>query len=227
MFVSCFGNFNLLDSKGLGVANIGQVRNKLEAIHNLATSTAALDTEAQDATEAFLEVLGRDFVGRMASQSWVRDPGDCGTLLEVLSERQCVLGVSFGAQAERLDTQEQLLSGKRVEASAEIAQNLNSSADDEGNVAKRLEKLEAMVALGWLVELREALCVGSPVKLAGVNNDTSNGSSMATNPLCRRMDDDISTMVDGADKVATSAERVVNLREVLALQIQRPLLQGY
>lgn len=48
---------NSLDSKGFSVTNVGQVRDKLETVHNLATSTATLDAEAQDTTKALLEVL--------------------------------------------------------------------------------------------------------------------------------------------------------------------------
>jgi len=51
-----------VDGKGLGVTNVGQVGDQLEAIDNLAASAAALDTEAQDSAESTLEVLGSQLV---------------------------------------------------------------------------------------------------------------------------------------------------------------------
>lgn len=166
-------------------------------------------------------------MGRMTCKSGVRDPRDRRAFLEILGERQCVLGVSLSAQAERLGTQKQLLSSKGVEAGTEIAQDLNSGADDERNVSKCLKELKTVVALGRLMELREALGVGSPVKLARVNNDTSDGSSVASNPLGCRVNNDICAVVDRADKVATSAKRVVDLAQALALWLQGGMYTGY
>lgn len=198
----------------LSIANVGQVRNELEAVDNLTASTATLDTEAQDTAKALLEVsLGRLMV-RMALEARVRDPADIGALLEVLSQSQGVLGVSLGAQTESLDTEEQLLGGKGVQGRSEIAQDLHAGTDDEGDVAKGLEELEAVVALRGLVELGEAGGMLAPVELARVDNDTADGGSVTANPLCGRVDDDISAMVDGADEVTTSTKGVVDLRDV-------------
>lgn len=60
-----------VNSKCLGVTNIGQVRNKLETIDNLTSSTTAFDAEAQNTTEASLEVLLSRLVVRVALKTRV------------------------------------------------------------------------------------------------------------------------------------------------------------
>jgi hypothetical protein len=69
-----------------------------------------------------------------------------------------------------------------------------------------------VVSLRRLVELRESSSVLAPVELSGVNDDTADCGSMASNPLCGRMNDNISTVIDRADEVATSTEGVVDLK---------------
>jgi hypothetical protein len=203
---------DLLDSQGLCVTDVGQVGDELEAIHNLAAGRApALDAEAEDAAKAPLQqALGRLMV-RVALEAWVRDPGDVGAGLEVARQGEGVLGVALGAQAERLDAEQQLLGGERVERGAQVAQDLDAGADDEGDGAERVPELEPVVALGRLDKLREPGAVLAPIELARVDEDAADGGAVATDPLGRRVDDNVGAMVDGTDEVATSPERVVNL----------------
>lgn len=201
-----------VDGKGLGITNVGEVGDELEAVDNLAASTAALDAEAEDATEASLEVLlGRLVVG-VALESGVRDPADVGAGLKVLCESQGVLGVALGAQAQGLSAEEELLSSKGVEGGTEIAEDLDSGADDEGSSTESLVELEAVVAVRGLVELGEAVGVLEPVKLARVDDDTADSGAVTADPLGSRVDDNIGAVVDGADVVTTSTEGVVNLK---------------
>lgn len=120
---------------------------------------------------------------RVALQAGVRNPGDVGAALQVLGHSQSVLGVALGAETERLDTEDQLLGGKWVEGGADVTQQLDSGADDEGDGAKGLPELEAVVALRGLDELGESLAVLAPVKLARVDNDAANGGSVSADPL--------------------------------------------
>jgi hypothetical protein len=173
-----------LNGQSLGVTNVGKIADQLEAVNDLgASSGAALDTKAQDTTKASGKVLLGVCVVRVAFQAGVRNPGDVGAVLQILGHGQSVLGVALGAQTERLDTEDQLLGGKGVEGSADITQKLDSGADDEGDGAEGLPELEAVVALGGLDELGESLAVLAPVKLAGVDNNTSDGGSVAADPL--------------------------------------------
>lgn len=203
---------HLLDGQSLGITDVGEVGNQLEAIDNLAAGrTAALDTEAQDTSEAPLEILLSSLVVSVALQAWVRNPRDVRALLQVSGQGQSVLGVALGTETEGLDTEDELLGGKGVERGTNVSQELNSGADNEGDGAKGLPELEAVVALGGLDELRESLAVLAPVKLAGVDDDTSNGGSVAADPLGGRVNDDVGAVVDGADKVSTGTKSVVNL----------------
>lgn len=76
---------NLLDSQGLGITNVGKVRDKLEAIDNCAAScSVALNSKAEDTAETALEVLlGRLVVG-VTLETGIRDPADMGAVLEPL-----------------------------------------------------------------------------------------------------------------------------------------------
>lgn len=74
-----------------------------------------------------------------------------------------------------------------------------------------------MVSCSWLVHAREAFSSFGPVELARVDDHTCDGSAMPTNPFGGRVDNDISTMVDGAAEITTSTERIVNLYNTLSL----------
>lgn len=200
-----------VNGKGLGITNVGQVGDELEAVDNLASSTTALDAEAQDTTEASLEVLlGRLVVG-VALESGVRNPADVGAGLEVLCEGKGVLSVAFSTQAQGLSAEEELLSSKGVKGGTKVTEDLDSGADDKGGGAESLVELEAVVAGRGLVELGEAVGVLEPVKLARVDNDTADGGSVAADPLSGRVDDNIGAVVDGTDEVTASTKGVVNL----------------
>jgi hypothetical protein len=134
-----------------------------------------------------------------------------GALLQVPRQGERVLRVPLRAEAQRLDAQDELLGGKGVEGGANVAQELDAGADDEGDGAKRLPELEPVVALGRLDELGEPLAVLAPVKLARVDNDAADGRSVAADPFGGRVDNDVGAVVDGADKVAAGTKGVVDL----------------
>jgi hypothetical protein len=99
-------------------------------------------------------------------QAGIGDPADIFALLQPLGQRQRILPVALCPQAQRLQAQEQLLRSKGVEGRAEIALDLDAGADDEGDGAKGVPKLEAVVALTGLDELGKAGAVLAPVELA-------------------------------------------------------------
>jgi hypothetical protein len=119
----------------------------------------------------------------MALKPRVRDPRDLGMCLEPLGQREGVLRMPLSAQGQGLDAEQQLLGRKRVQAGAEVTQNLDTHADGKGDVAKRLPELEPVVARGGLDELREAVGVLAPVELAGVDDDAANGGAVAADPF--------------------------------------------
>lgn len=122
-------------------------------------------------------------MGRVALQPRVRDPRDLGMGLEPFGQRERVLRMPLGTQRQRLDAEQQLLRGKRIQARAQVAKDLDADADGEGDVAECLPELEAVVAGGRVDELREAVPVLAPVELSGVDDDASNGGAVATDPF--------------------------------------------
>jgi hypothetical protein len=103
--------------------------------------------------------------------------------LEPVGQREGVRCVPLGAQRQRFDAEQQLLGGKRVQAGAQVAQNLDAYADGEGDAAEGLPELEPVVAGGGLDELREAVGVLAPVELAGVDDEAANGGAVAADPF--------------------------------------------
>lgn len=189
-----------------------QVGDELEVVHDLATaSSTTLDTKRQNTSEAPRKVLLGQLVRRVALQTQIGHPGDIGVALQPLGQLQRILCVPLAAQAQRLNAQQQLLRGKWIQGRAQISEDLHSNANGKCDGSEGVPELEAVVSLGWVVELRESLCVLAPVELSAVDYDASNCSTVATNPFGGGVDDDVGAVVDGTDEVASSSEGVVNL----------------
>jgi hypothetical protein len=170
--------------QSLAVSNISQIGNELEPIHNLASRLAtALDTKRQNTTKTTLQIPLRILMRRMRRQARVRDPRDIRIALEPLGQLQRILRMPLAAQTQRLEPKKQLVRAKGVQGGAEIAQDLDAHADGEGQVAKRLEEVDAVVAGRGLGELREARRVLAPVEVARVDDYAGDGCAVATDPF--------------------------------------------
>ena len=90
-----------MNHQALGVADVGQVREQLDRVDELlAGFQAALDAEADDAAEAFLEVFRGDFVARIVGQAGIGHPGHQRMALEELRDRERVVpNAAAGAAA--------------------------------------------------------------------------------------------------------------------------------
>lgn len=91
----------------------------------------------------------------------------------------------LGAQAQRLDADEQLLRCEGVKARAQVAQDLDPRSDDESDGAECVPELQPVVALGWLDHVGEPRGVRPPVELATVDNDAADRCAVPTDPLRR------------------------------------------
>lgn len=199
-----------MDSQRLRITHIGQVRDQLEVIHDLATRlAAALDAEREHASEALLEVLLRRLVAGVAFQTRIRHPGDVRVALEPARQLESVIRVPLCAERQRLDAEEELLRSEGVQRCAVVAQDLDAGTDDEGDWAKSVVELEAVVSLAGIVHLREALRVLAPVELSAVDNDAADGGAVTAYPFRGRVHDDVGAVLDGAYEVAACAEGVV------------------
>jgi hypothetical protein len=108
-----------VNSQRLRISHIGKVRDQLEVVDNLRPSLlAALDTEAQNASEASGEVLLRELVALVRGKTRVRNPRDVLVLLQPLGQLERILGMALAAQREGLHAEQQLLGGEGVESGA-------------------------------------------------------------------------------------------------------------
>lgn len=66
-------------------------------------------------------------------------------------------------------------------------------------------------------ELRKPGSVLAPVEFAAVDNNTSNGCTVSTNPFGSTVYNNVCTVVDGPEIITTSPEGVINLETMSEL----------
>lgn len=71
-----------------------------------------------------------------------------------------------------------------------------------------------MIAGTGLRELGESLRILRPGEAAAIDDDTGDSSTMAANPLCGTVDNDVGTVTKGLAEETTSAEGVIDLISV-------------
>jgi len=131
----------------------------------------------------------------VALESGVGNPRDLLVILEPAGKSKRIAHMALHTEGEGLETLDQLECTEGVEASSKVAEDLDTDADGEGDGAKGIEKLQTVVALSRLVELRETCGVLAPIELSGVDDDTGDGGTVAADPLCGRVDNDVGTWV--------------------------------
>src|SRR5271170_6594355 len=148
----------------------------------------------------------------MALKTRIRYPSNILVSFKVLCNGQCVACMPLAAQTQGFHTEQELLSTKRAHARAEIAQDFYSDSDDKRKRSKCVDEFEPMVAFCRVVELGESLCVRSPVKLSRIDDDATNRCSVATNPLCGAVDDDVGAVLERLAVIPCSPEGVVHYK---------------
>ena len=191
-----------MNDQALGIANVGQVREQLHRVDELpARLQAALDAEAHEAAEAFLQILHRQLVARVLRQPRIRHPAYQRMLLQVPRDLQRVLAMLALAQRQRLQPLQEQERVERTEARPDVAQQLHPRLDDErhvaqaGEVAEHLPELQPMIARVRLRELRELAVV--PLELARIHNHPANRGAVAADILGRRGDNDVRPVING------------------------------
>src|SRR5210317_1416261 len=88
----------------------------------------------------------------------------------------------------------------RCYAGTEIAQRHGPHAQNEGERRKRLRQVvpPAQSVIGIVRLVIERVLSTSPVERSGINNDSTDASSVATHPFGKRVDHDVSSMLDGS-----------------------------
>lgn len=199
-----------MNDERLGVTDVGQVGSELEAVdESTAGSGVTLDTEGKNTTETALEVLLGNLVRRVAGKTRVRDPRNLRVSLKPLSQRKGVLDNAADTKRKSLETLKQKERAEGVLARSQVTQDDDSEVDGKSDGSESVPELETVVTGRRFSELRE-LAALAPVELSAVNNNTTDGSAVTTDPLGSRVNNHISTVLNGADKVSTGTESVVD-----------------
>ena len=220
-----------VDCQGLGVSNTNisvrfrpfsklwrgvilcKVGNQLEAVHKLDTgSSTAFNTERKDSTKPTSQVPFGSLMAWVAFQSRVGNPADVFVLLEPVCKNSGVAGMSLSAQTQGLQAQQKLLRSKGVQCRSEVTQDLNTNTDGKGDWSECFPEFQTMVSRRWLNKLWESSSILAPVKLATIDDHTTNGGTMSSNPFSCTVDDNVRAVVYGAAEVATSSKCVINLK---------------
>ena len=122
-----------MNDQGLGVTDIGEVREDPEAFDEPAARfSPTLDTEGQDRPATVRQELRRSLVIRVVRQFRIADPGHLVPPVKELHHLSGVLDVSLHADRQGFGTLqdvEGVLGGQR---GPEVTQPLDPGPDDEG-----------------------------------------------------------------------------------------------
>mmetsp|Transcript_1917 Transcript_1917/g.4421 ORF Transcript_1917/g.4421 Transcript_1917/m.4421 type:complete len:206 (+) Transcript_1917:453-1070(+) len=130
-----------------------------------------------------------------------------------------ILRVGLGAQCQCFDTLDQLERVERTHAPSHISQSLDTGAKDEYQVGcsdtkdGMFGKICPMVSFLWSTQQWEfqgpVSLLDGPIERRTVDDDTTNGGTMSTNPFRCRLNNDIGTEFEGPACISTHPERVV------------------
>ena len=99
--------------------------------------------------------------------------------------------MSLNPQTQCLKSLNKLESTERVKTGAQITKNLNAHADGEGERAEGLPEIEPVVAFRGFSKLGEAGRVLAPVEVSAIDDDTGNRGTVAADPFCGGVDDNV------------------------------------
>src|SRR5690606_21101243 len=121
------GGGGRMNGKDLGVADVGEVAEKLEVVDDAhGALVARLHPEAKQTAVAAGEVLVRRGVGFRLGQAGIVHPGHLGMLLEEMSGGEGVLADALHAQMQRLQADERLPGVEGGNAVPRVAEELQA-----------------------------------------------------------------------------------------------------
>ena len=188
-----------MQAAGAGVCHMGLDGTQLQVLHeHLGRLSSAVEAEGNDAAGAVGQVFLSDLVILVALQAAVLHPLDLLVVLQVSGDGVGVGAVLLHAEGQALQTQVQhecILGGLDA---AEVTHQLGGTLGDESALqAETLGVGDAMVAVVGGGQAGELVGVGSPVELAGVDNDAAHGGSVTIHILGGGMGDDVSAPLEG------------------------------
>src|SRR5882757_2187609 len=136
-----------MDDQALGVADIGHVREEVDAVDDLdAGFVTALDAEGEDRTRALGQVLSGERIVLVRFQAGIVHPRHGGMLLEKFGHFLRVAAMTLHAQPQRLDAQHGDPGVEWRLRGAEIAQAHGMAVEGVGHVAEGLVEIEPMIS---------------------------------------------------------------------------------
>src|SRR5215468_8476395 len=186
------------------VAEIGEVREQLDALHQLdAGFVAALQAEGEQRSRALRQVfLCKPPIGA-GSQPRVGNPRHRGMLLQEFGHLLRVLDVPLHAERQRLDPHDREEGVHRRKSGAEVAQADGVACRRVGEIAEGLVEAKAVIGGLGVGEALELVAL-TPIELAGVHDHAAHGVAVAGEVFGRRVDDDVGAPLDGPAEVRRS-----------------------
>ena len=215
-----------MNDERLGIADIGQMRDQLEAVHELfRAGSIAFEHEGQDTTEAAGEILFGRGMCRMAGKAGIVHGLDIRMRCKPLGESQGIFTGALDSQGQCLQALQQHEGIERALAWTPVAQAFDTAADDELDVAKgtadakHIVKHHAVIAGRRRGELR--ILAIAPVEGACIHDHATHAGAMTADPLRGGLDHDMRTEFQRLADRAASAEGVVHNQGQIMLFRQR------
>ena len=215
-----------VDHQCLGVADVGQVAQKLARVDELlarsrAATLCTFDPEGQDARGARVavhrtELLVRQRVVRRAGQARVVDPLHLRVALQKLRHLQRVAAVLAHAQVQRFGALQQLPGVHGREHAAKGAVDLHARLHGVAKIAKGLVELYAVVGTAWLHHFGE-LAV-APRKLAAFHHHAAHGGAVAADVLGGAVHHDVGAKIERVAQVGAGHRVVDDQRHAVGMR---------
>src|SRR4030067_3664552 len=199
-----------MNSEALCIADVCKMAEELQAFDELFPCFhAAFDPESENGARAFRQVFLCAVVVRMVLKPGIFHPFDLWMIFKIFRNSLCILHMAFDAQAEGLNALNGL---PRVEgrlARADISQDLHTRLEGKWWQACFFQAClyQTMIRRIGSVEALELAI--TPIVIAAVHNDPSNGGALPADELGGAVRDDVCAPFKRAEEV-WRGERVVN-----------------
>lgn len=91
--------------------------------------------------------------------------------------------MSLPSQAQRFQSEQELLRRERVQRAPQIPQNLDPNSNGKRDGAKGVPKLETVIPFGRVVELGKSLSILAPIEFSAIYDDSADRSAVSTDPF--------------------------------------------
>ncbi len=191
-----------MDDQALHVSHVGQQAEQRQALGELLGRLGvALDLEGEDGRGAVGVVVVVELLGAAGAQGGVVHALNLRVVLEELDHLEGVLHVALDAKRQGLQALEQQERVEGRQRRAQVAQQRGAGLGDVGGSPTHVGEHDAVVGGVGLGQAREAVGMGRPIELAGVDEHAAHDGAVAAHELGGGVRHDVGTMLDGAQQV--------------------------